>query len=339
MRDDKNIRELSERFVLLRMTYLRGVNLALFGYDYDQTFMTFFLDPEGRIYSRYGSRTAASAEALNSVEGLLHTMHGVLKAHKEDSLKSRPAYKLPDPKKPADIPALTDLGYGNSCVRCHMVHEAQLAQKRKDDGWRKGDFWLYPPPENIGLELDKAEGNLIRAVKADSFAARAGLKDGDRLRSANGTRVLSRADLEWVLNGLAADSKLTLVAEREGQKVTADLELTGDWRRWDVSWRMSVRRTGNRFSFASALNPLTAPEKAKVDLAEEDLALRVTAEPAALRNAGLKKGDLIVAFDGKRQLIYRRPVYYPLLEHGAGDKMEVTFLRDGKEEKATVVIP
>lgn len=339
MREDKNIREVGEQFVLLRMTYLRGVNIALFSYDFDQTFMTFFLDPEGRIYSRYGSRTAASPEALNSVDGLLFTMKEVLKAHKEDSLKSRPALRLPEPKKPADIPALTNLGYGGSCVRCHMVHEAQLTQKRKDDELRKGDFWLYPPPENIGLQLDKTEGNLIREVIADSFAAKAGLKTGDRLRFANGTRVLSRADLECVLNGLEAKSKLALVAERDGKKVTANLELEGDWRRWDVSWRMSVRRTGSRFGFANALSPLTSAEKAKLDVPEDKLALRVADVPAPLRDAGLQKGDLIVAFDGQRQVIYRRAMYYPLLEHIKGDKMEVTFVRNGKEQAATVVIP
>jgi PDZ domain len=339
VREDKNILELSEQFVLLRMTYLRGVNLAQFGYDYDQTFMTFFLDPEGRIYSRYGSRTASSPEALNSVDGLLYTMNEVLKAHKEDSLKSRPAHKLPKPKEPADIPALTDLGYGGSCVRCHMVHEAQFAQKRKDDGLGKGDFWLYPPPDNIGLRLDKIEGNLIREVVADSFAAKAGLKVGDRLRSANGTRVVSRADLECILNGLEAKCKLALVAERDGKKVTADLELEGDWRRWDVSWRMSVRRMGSRFSFADALSPLTPIEKAKLDMAEDKLALRVATVAASLRDAGLQQGDVIVAFDGQRQVIYRRAMYYPLLEHIKGDKMAVTFLRDGKEQTATVVIP
>jgi len=339
VREDKTVRELSERFVLLRMTYLRGVNLALFGYDYDQTWMTFFLDPEGRILSRYGSRDAASAESLNSVDGLVHVMKGALQFHKDDAKKSLPAYKIPAAKRPADIPALADLGYDRSCVRCHMVHEAQIAQRRKDEGPRKGDFWLYPPPDSIGLKLDRTEGNLIREVIADSFAARAGIKAGDRLRLANGVRMLSRADLEFVLNSLEAKSKLTLVADRDGQKVTADLELEGDWRRWDVSWRMSVRRLASKFSFSQALAALTPMEKGRLEIAEDKVALRVDTVAPALRDAGLQKGDVIVAFDGERKVIYRNAKFYPLLEHVKGDKMEVIYLRDGKEQKATIVIP
>jgi hypothetical protein len=48
---------------------------------------------------------------------------------------------------------------------------------------------------------------------------------------------------------------------------------------------------------------------------------------------------VIVAFDGKRKLGYRFPHFYPMLEHAHGDKFEITFLRDGKEHKATAVSP
>ena len=51
MRGDKEIIELCKDFVLLRMTYLRGVNIAIFEYDYDMTWMSFFLDADARCSS------------------------------------------------------------------------------------------------------------------------------------------------------------------------------------------------------------------------------------------------------------------------------------------------
>ena len=86
---------MSENFVLLRMTYLRGVNIGLFAYDYDMTWTAFFLDAEGRIYSRYGSRDSSSADSHNSAAGLVHTMAEVLRVHKEETAKEKPAYQLP----------------------------------------------------------------------------------------------------------------------------------------------------------------------------------------------------------------------------------------------------
>src|SRR5262249_942514 len=85
LRGDKPIQKMCEDFVLLRMTYLRGVNLSLFRYDYDLTWMGFFLDADGRVYSRYGSRDAGSADSQNSAEGLLYTMQEVRRLHREES--------------------------------------------------------------------------------------------------------------------------------------------------------------------------------------------------------------------------------------------------------------
>lgn len=321
------------------MTYLRGVDLNQFTYDYDQTWMAFFLDAEGRIYSRYGSRDASFAESHNSISGLEYTMEQVLRVHQEEAGKEKsPREPLPQ-RRPADIPALHTLGYGGSCVRCHMVHEALIAQRKKDGKFTRGDFWLYPPPENVGLTLDRFKGDVVREVKADSFADRAGLKAGDRLRSANGTRVLTRADLEFVLNGLETKSQLTLVAERDGREVTAALDLDGDWRRWDTSWRKSVYVTMMRTPFGRALRPVSMERRQKLGIADRDLAFRLADVNDELRKTGFQADDVLVAFDGKRRVPYKRPECYPYLEHASGDKMEITVLRDGKEEAVEFVVP
>jgi hypothetical protein len=339
VRSDENIVKLSEEFVRLRLTYLRGVNIGLFAYDYDQTWMGFFLDADCRIYSRYGSRSAAASDSHNSAEGLLHTIRQVLAVHKEEITRDLPPVKLPK-TVPADLPGLHALGHGGSCVRCHMVHEALYNQKQKDGTFGPSALWLYPLPDNVGLKLDPKLGNVVREVVADSFADTAGMKPGDRLRSANGTRVITIADLQFVLNGLDATSKLTLDLERDGRLATATLELEGDWKRWDVTWRKSVRLTTWRAA------PLTRQwiglhpkDRADLGVAEGNLALRVLGDTPDGQKLGLRKEDVIVAFDGKRKVSLVNPALYMYLEHKSGDKMEITFLRDRKEQTVTLVVP
>jgi hypothetical protein len=334
------IQKACEDFVLLRMTYLRGVNLSQFRFDYDLTWMAFFLDADGRIYSRYGSRNAVSADSHNSAEGLLHTMREVRRLHREASARPQPTPASVPEVRPGDIPALTDLGYGASCVRCHMVHEALVAQKRKDGTFRRGDFWLYPPPENVGVKLDLKRGNRVREVLPDSFAARAGLKTGDELLRANGTRVLSVADFQQVLNDLPAKSRLTIEADRAGKPVKTVLALSGDWKRSDGSWRKSIRQMSRyQTTLARSLAAVPPEEQRRLGIAEGQLALRVTESEAEVHAAGLCKDDIVVAFDGQRRVPYRRPEFYLLLEHQRGDRMRITFLRDGKEQTVTLLVP
>ncbi|MBY0523638.1 MAG: PDZ domain-containing protein [Gemmataceae bacterium] len=326
--------------MLLRMTYLRGVNVNLFTYDYDQTWMAFFMDADLRIYSRYGSRDAASADAHNSAEGLLHTMKRVLEVHKEESANEQPAPMLPKALVPAEMPGLSALGYGGSCVRCHMVHEAKIYQKRKEGKLELADMWLYPLPDNIGMQIDPKVGNVVRAVTPNSFAAKAGLKEGDHVHRANGTRILTIADIQFVLSSLEPKSKLTLEVQRGSKLLKAEMELEGDWRRWDVSWRKSIRLLSNRWSqLPRSLKAIPAEERTKLGIKDGDLGLRLLNNVAEAQKAGLQKDDVLVAFDGKRSVIYRQAHLYMYLEHKSGDKMEVTYVRDGKEATATLIVP
>jgi hypothetical protein len=337
VRSDKDIIELSKEFVLLRMTYMRGVNIGLFEYDYDMTWMSFFLDADGRIYTRYGSRDSSSADSHNTKAGLINTMHEVLALHKEESAKSKPAYQMPQ-KTPADIPAFNKL-YGGTCGRCHMLNEAKWEQQRTDGTQKKGAFFLYPLPENVGIKLDLAKCNQVKAIVKGSAAEKSGLKANDVIRFANGTRILTTADLQYVLDKLEPESKLIIDAERDGQPVKATLELSGDWRASDVSWRKSIRVRAVFNNLTRNVVPLSKEEKARLGVAAEQIAYRLNDSKGEVQEAGLQKNDVIVAFDGKRQLPYRNASYYPLIDHIRGDTMEVTVLRDGKEQTLSLKIP
>ena len=51
---------------------MRGVDLDVFDFDYDLTWMAFFLSADGKVYSRYGGRSPDSASQYLSRAGLRH---------------------------------------------------------------------------------------------------------------------------------------------------------------------------------------------------------------------------------------------------------------------------
>ncbi len=221
------------------MTHMRGVNIGLFEYDYDMTWAAFFLDGDGRILTRYGSRDHTASDSHNTPAGLHHTMTEVLALHKEEAARPKPPYKMPQ-QQPSDIPAYNRL-YGNTCGRCHMLNEAKWEQARADGTQKAGAFYLYPLPETVGIKLDTTKGNLVKEVRPRTFAEQAGVLQGDIIRAANGQRVLTCADMQYVLDKLAPTSKLTLTIERKQRTFDVELQLTGNWRASDVSWRKSIR--------------------------------------------------------------------------------------------------
>jgi serine protease Do len=319
------------------MTHMRGVNIGLFEFDYDMTWMAFFLDADGRVITRFGSRDHTASDSHNTPAGLLNTMHEVLDVHKEEATKPKAPYTMPK-QYPNDIPAYNRI-YGNTCGRCHMVNEAKWEQQRADGAMKPGAFYLYPLPETVGIKLDLVKGNKVKEVRPDTFAAKAGMRVGDIIKSANGQRVMTCADMQYVLNKLDANSKLTLQVERKSRTVEVELELKGDWRASDVSWRKSVRIRSNQNAFTRNLLALQPAEKNGLGIDKEKIAFRLNDSQGEAKTAGLMKGDIIVAFDGKRQLSLRVPQYYPLIEHAAGATMQVTVLRDGKEMTLPLRIP
>jgi hypothetical protein len=340
VREDPKVARKAEQFVKLRLTYLRGLDVALFDFDFDQTWMSFFLDADGHIYSRYGNRNAASADSHNSLDGLLDTMDRVLTVHSEVSQQPGPPTPVPAPQRAHELPGLNALGYGGSCVRCHMVHEGLFEQKRREGKLEPSDLWLYPNPETIGLTLDAKFGNVVRGIVPGSAASKAGVRIGDEVRRANGTRVLTIGDLEHVLNGLPNKTQLTLDLARGSRTRQVALELDSDWKRWDVSWRKSVRLMSQRRSaFIRALALIPAGERNKLGIAQGGIGFRLKESTGETQKAGLKKDDIVIAFDGKREVIYRQAQLYMYLEHKSGDTMKVTVLRDGNEETVDLIVP
>ena len=158
---------------------MNGVNLSQFQFDFDQTWAALFLNADGTVYARYGSRSPKGPMAHNSVRGLVATMQRVLEAHAiyPDNRSAFSAKRGPKPafEKPEEFPTLRNFRgriNRNNCIHCHMVHEAMDAAS----GGPLVRPYKFPFPETVGLVMDAESGTRVSRVVGKSPAGTAGFK-------------------------------------------------------------------------------------------------------------------------------------------------------------------
>jgi predicted metalloprotease with PDZ domain len=287
---------LAREFVLVRLVNARGVNLNVFDFDYDLVWAGFFMNADERIYGRFGGRDADSPENYLTAAGLKYAMRAALVGHFADSKD-----QLTTPRQPLhtvdQYPAAKRLKQ-NACIHCHQVYDFERQQSRAEGKWLPDQVWVYPAPQNIGMTLDVDQGNRVRAVASGSPADRSGLRPGDVLKSVNGRRVASFADVQYALHLAPMQGHIPLAWERDGATKTAELELAAGWRKTDISWRASTRSLGP--SPCVHGEDLSAQEKRALGLDESQLAFRqgnFVSRPA--QQAGIRQNDIIVGIDDK----------------------------------------
>ncbi len=344
---DADLEKLEKNFVCVRVIQTNGLDQKLFQYDYDQSVAFMFLNADGTIYGRYGTRNGAKekADEYLTLASFRKSMERALELHKgypanTEALQAKqggtPPYRVPE-----EIPGLTDKPHvataPANCIHCHMVKESILRAKWSEKKLQPGDIYTYPMPNNLGITVDVEDGLRIKSVAPDSPAAKAGLAAGDELSSLNGQPLISVADIQWVLNGVPDETKLAAKVKRDGKTVEQTLALSGDWRHSDLSWRRAIRV----LHYGLFFDALTADAKTKRGIAAGDLALAVKflvpqrADP--IIKAGLKVGDVILAVEGKTDLIPGTEVFVNLhLAHGPGETFKVTILRGTEKQELTL---
>jgi len=99
-------------------------------------------------------------------------------------------------------------------LKSEFIGEGQFAEKPE-----KGKGFL-------GLATKSVEGGIeVTKVGKKSPAAKAGIKEGDLLRTLNGEKLVSREKLQSILAELAAGDKLALEITRDGKDETVKLKL------------------------------------------------------------------------------------------------------------------
>jgi hypothetical protein len=262
MRPDKDLEKLEQNFVCVRVVQAKGLDLKLFQFDYDQSWCAVFLNADQTIYGRYGTRAGngPNSETHISLASFRKAMERALELHKgypgnKEQVAGKTA-KAADYRLPEEVPGLQDRAKGattrQNCIHCHMVRENIIRTKWQEKRLTAADVWVYPLPETIGLTMDIDDGLRVKAVTPDSSAAKAGLAAGDELVTLNGQRLISIADIQWVLHTAPEETRLAVTLRRDGKALDKTVVLSGTWKEGDISWRASswfgLRHEGRSFA-------------------------------------------------------------------------------------------
>jgi len=364
---DPLVAKLLDQFVCVRIPHANGMDLSIFQFDYDQSWAAFFLEPDMTILGRYGTRSSRTDSTNDvSLEGFAKALERAINLHADVRAvraKLKPNRGAPsDVKTPEEFPSFggkygASLDYSPdkkvvpTCIHCHQVGEAQRRNYR-DAGKPIPDRLLfpYPNPRVLGLVMDPKSTARVLRVTPGSSAERDGFRAGDEILGLGTCFVSSIADIQWVLQHADSAGSLSVeVARPTNDPAFADLPdlkltLPYGWRSADdISWRASSWDLRRMTTGGMLLEALPADERAK--LAIQDGAMALVAkhvgqygEHAAAKNAGFQQGDVIVAVDGRTDVMTETAWMTWLVNaKKPGEKVAVTVLRDGK--KLELVLP
>lgn len=312
------------------------------------------MNADGTIYGRYGSRSGNGDDAENdiSLEGLAATLEAALALHKnypanKSTLTAKngpsPQYKTPEqfPSLNKYTPAITyGAGVAKSCVHCHMVRDADRRERREaKKPFPDSAIYPWPMPSTLGFKLDPKK----RATVA-SVTTAPNLKPGDQLLTANNQPLISPADLQFVLDQAPATGQIDLTLRRSGKTVSTTLPLADGWRRnSDISWRVSTWDFRRMALGGIFMKPVSENERSRLGLSDDDIALRAHHvgqynDHAVAKRAGIKKDDIIVAF-GKCAPTKKESdlITYAVQNYKPGQKISLTYLRDGKRSSVEIL--
>jgi hypothetical protein len=313
-------------YVPVRVTDMSGVDLRTFRFEWSLTFAVLLMNADGGIYRRFGSGDGRDSEAMLSEASFLATLAYGLEDHALGRVAETPeaggrltVEDLAPMKRRLAKQAL-------SCVHCHTVGDMYREDAQAAGTFRTDDVWRHPPADRLGLRLDRDDQTKIVAVLPDSPAAQAGVRIGEHLVRVGGVEVRTEADARARLDresGEAVTIEIGLAPERPTPHEDAGaarrlvkLSLPAGWRRGDaldLSWRSDMWHLRPNPGFGGPL--LGGDAKAKLGLPRDAFALRVNylidfgPHPEDGRNAkkaGLKKGDVLLAVDGRSDFVTER---------------------------------
>lgn len=336
-----------DQFICLRMIQMNGVDLARFQFDYDMSFAVIFMNADGMIYGRFGTRDAKPEEADRdiSLEGMRAAMEAVLALHRNypDNAASLVAKRGPTPRYPTaeQYPKMKEytpqINYDNevakSCIHCHQIHDAERQEFR--DAFQPVPpeiLYPYPMPEVIGITLDPRKRASVRKVAEGSAAAKAGIKVGDELVLAQGQALVSVADFQWVLHRTAASgAEIPLQVRRSRESVGLTLNLESGWRTGsDFGWRVSTWDLRRMVLGGMVLEPDKSKERIPLGLRVKNVGRY--GNHAVARDAGVRPDDRLVSVAGVTEESTEAELIAHILEKTKkGDHIPIRVLRGGQE--------
>ncbi len=338
-----------KHFIPVRQVEMKAVDLDQFQFDHDLNWAAMFINADGTVYARYGTQSAEGADAYNSITGLKNTMERVLELHKnypnnKESLAQkrgpkkeiRSALELPGMANAASLEGLTTR---KNCIHCHMIHDAENRIAQERGTFTNDNFYRYPLPQNIGLEIVRDHGTKIESIDPQGPASHSGLKIGEELKSVNGQAIASIADIQFVLHHLPNDDvSLKITGSQTGAH---EIPLKKGWKVTDASWR------GSNWSVTPNLNtwapPVDEKKRKSLNIPESQGALEVKyingskAPGQAVKKAGIRVGDVLIEMDGKPIAMTNQQWNLDIkMNYKIGDRLPLTYIRNGKRHTVEV---
>jgi S1-C subfamily serine protease len=323
----ERIKDLADRFVRVRLTRIDTLDLNLFEFDYDLTFVVFFMNAEGKVYARYGGRDGKGPDERQSLEGLRYTMTSVLDMHQGQE-------KAFAPRDDAATKYVRQIPSGRArrgCYHCHNVRETLNADLKRRGKWERELAYRYPLPDNLGLILEVNRGNVIDRVTPESPAAHAGLRKGDVLQRLNSVPIHSQGDAMFALDRAPKTGQIALSWKRGGQLENGTLALPAGWRKGDITWRPSLMHLVPSLPVYG--NDLSVADKQALGLPAEQMAFRQKAQVnSRAKAAGVEPGDVIVGIDGRTFRGMTVDAFHRFFSRKflVGDRVQLDLFREGK---------
>ena len=320
---------------------MAGVDLSVYRFDYDLTFVALLMNADGTIYHTYGGRDWTDPLSHLSTSSFARVLLETLIQHERRG--DAPAPKREAKRTVEEFPKFRQ-GKKPDCFHCHMVHDGEIDALRQRRRFRTEDAWVWPDPAQAGLVLDRDGQTVVAEVRGGSGAAKAGLKPGDRIVRVGGAVVRTCGDVQRALHDAPGSATALEVAwERAGEEHSAALRLGKDWKEPTpevFAWRPIKWNLGPRPGFGGPR--LDADELKRAGLPADAFAMRVnyivtwgdhahTGRNAA--HAGLRKGDLVLSVGGKDD--FTGPEHFHAwfrLTQKEGRTIPIEVLRAGKRE-------
>lgn len=344
VRPDSKFKLAARDYIGVRITNIDDVDAHLYPFDYDLTLAIILAHPDGTVYHRYGGRTDISPMHMDSLIEILTKGVDTHKTYQKNKA-------APPSREPLRISQLVnselkgEMNPVHGCYHCHYVREAIQSLAVKNRSWEPHQFWIWPSTRRLGLVMDQRKQYQVSKILKGSPAATAGLQSGDHLETLSGRRILTKYDIQWILDQRSWDSaSIPYTALRGGKRVQGDLALEKGWKVGnpaDYAWRVRNVYTQhmNKFLPTPGLmgEPLEKKERRAVGLSEKAFGLKVTQLNLGTFLAGIRLGDIILKAGDRSDFKDSRAFFHWCEEkRQAKHDIKLTLLRRGIEMQVMI---